>query len=82
MPEAAYVIYDLSTPVLGLDPTYTSLQASAFTVVSACGLDTDHGGDVVPLGVIPTAELSDDVRSRAASGEFDSLLAECSSYRS
>lgn len=79
LPDATFVIYDLSTPVLDLEPTFTSLQGSAFTVITACGATTDIGGDVVPLGVVATSELTDDMRTKALSGGFDGLLSECAS---
>ena len=79
LPDATLITYDLSTPVLGLDPTYTSLQASVFTVISACGNTLDNAGKVVPLGVIPSKKYSNAVRSEALEGDFDKLLNECNS---
>lgn len=79
LPRAGFVVYDMSVPLLGIEPTYTGLQTSAFTVISACGATTESRQDTVPLGVIPTADLSEDIRSRALLSEFDNLLDECSS---
>ncbi|TRY17398.1 hypothetical protein FOJ82_12730 [Tessaracoccus rhinocerotis] len=78
LPDATLVIYDVSTPVLGLDPTFTNLRGGAFTVISACGGMTDSAQEVVPLAVIPTTEVTEQIRERANAGRFDDQLSECS----
>ena len=78
MPGQLFVIYDLSAPVLDMPPSYDDGQSQeAWTVVAACGVRSDIEVSAVPVGVIPTDALTDELNTRADRGEFDSLLAEC-----
>lgn len=79
LPDTSIVIYDLSTPILDMDPTFTITAAHEFTVVTACGRTMETLEEVVPIGVIPTSQYGEEIRNRALAGDFDVLLSECDS---
>lgn len=69
LPQTAIAIYDLSTPVLDVDPTYNDGEPQGrWTIIAQCG---------VGVGVIPTEDYVDGIESRAADGEFEAMLTEC-----
>ena len=76
--EGALLIYDLSYPILKIDPEYNGGSAKdLWVVVAACGATSKALGEEVPVGVIPTSAYDDDIALKAARGEYDRLLAEC-----
>ena len=69
LPQTAVLIYDLSTPILDIDPSYNEGEPQGrWTVVAQCGIG---------VGVIPVEDYEDDIASQAQSGDFDTMLTEC-----
>ena len=69
LPQETIAIYDLSAPILNLDPSYNDGQPQGrWTIVAQCG---------VGVGVIPTEDYVDGIELRAVEGEFEAMLTEC-----
>ncbi|MFB8189275.1 hypothetical protein ACFC14_08100 [Microbacterium sp. NPDC055988] len=78
--DYAWLIYDLSFPILGIEPTYEdSDKKDDWAIVAACngGEESSTLGESLALGVIPRDEF-ESVREAASNREFNSLLIECS----
>lgn len=67
------LVYDLTKPVLGKEPTYADDgNDGSFTVIVNCTASNGIG-----LGVVRTDDLTSTVRAEMAKGGFRSYLAEC-----
>jgi hypothetical protein len=71
--EQAFLIYDVSKPVLGLEPLYNDGQPQdKWTIVAQC---VSKG--TLAVAVLPSDDVTENINSGAKSGEFDSNLTEC-----
>ena len=72
MPETV-LIYDLSMPLLGVEPTYNDGQPQGlFTVVVQCEAENGYA-----VGVLPTEAVTSQLREEADEGAFKDQLSEC-----
>ena len=76
--DHVWLIYDLSSPILDLEPTYNGGSAmDRWVVVAACQDGSNELSRSVAVGVIPKDNYKP-VSKIALDGGFNSLLEECS----
>lgn len=74
-PDTAYVVYDLSLPLAGVEATYGDPDAPSndqWLVVVACG-----SAEELAVGVISAEDYTEGMRSAARDGKYRDLLLEC-----
>ncbi|RYJ03012.1 MAG: hypothetical protein EON52_18520 [Actinomycetales bacterium] len=73
-------IYDISLPVVHREPSFGAADISerpgAWTIIAACSSDGTVDG-VLQLGVVPTLEVTSEVRNRALAGAFLKHVESC-----
>lgn len=71
--EQPFLIYDISKPVLGLEPLYNDGQPQdKWTIVAQC-----VSRETLAVAVLPSDDITENINTKAKSGEFDSTLTEC-----
>lgn len=77
--DRVLLIYDLSTPVLGIAASYNaSSPDDLWVVVSACESDRRDEDAPLPVGIVSSDAYTAEISEKASSGDFNSLLLECS----
>ncbi|KFF58001.1 hypothetical protein JF66_21915 [Cryobacterium sp. MLB-32] len=71
--DQPFLIYDISKPVLGLEPLYNDGQPQdKWTIVAQC-----VSGETLAVAVLASDDMTEDINTEAKSGKFDSTLTEC-----
>jgi hypothetical protein len=80
-PDAAVVIYDISFPVAGIEPTYGGTDAgsdSEWIVLAACSpAKTSLGYELIAFGVLHNVDVTEAVRTLISQHGYDRYLGEC-----
>lgn len=73
--DTAYVVYDVSLPVVKKEPLYGTADGGSndrWIIVASCGDRTQ-----LAVAVLSADDYTERIKSRAAKREFDGLLGEC-----
>lgn len=77
-PNRLNPIYDVSYPVLGIQPAYgVGADPARYIIVVACNAMKPNPVEELTVGVIPAARFTANVAHAAKAGQYKYLLAEC-----
>ena len=79
--DIVLVSYDLSFPVLNVDPTYQSGtgQDSEWTIIAACTIDHKNvvAGSNLAVAIVETSRMTAAITATAKRGGYNHYLKEC-----
>lgn len=71
-------VYDLSFPVVGIQPTYgVNADPANYVIVVACNAMKPNSVEDLTVGVVPVSRFTAEISHAAKSGRYKDLLAEC-----